>query len=267
MTSGSASMQTSQKRPIGRPKGTGSQRIYDELKRRILSMQMPPGSIIDENALAIEFGVSRTPVRESLIRLSTDGLVSLFPNRGATVSSLDLDEIPALLEALELTLRITTRLAALRRNHEDLEQIQRHQAALHMAGEAGDYIAMSESNTAFHLGIAKAARNRYFLGLFQALIPQYHRLTVSIISSSMRNDRNYKDYFSEIDSEHQAIYEAVGTRDWKLADRLAFEHARMIGKRMDKFIWPEEVSPIKLYDPPVAKAVTRARGRVRGAKA
>src|SRR5258705_1329447 len=135
---GGAGLEKVRQRPIGRPKGTGSQRVYEVIRARILSLDMPPGSAIDENALVAEFGLSRTPVREALIRLETDGFVSLQPNRGASVSPLDIEEIPELLEAMELCLRATSRWSALRRTDSDLADIQRHQDELEEATQRDD---------------------------------------------------------------------------------------------------------------------------------
>jgi len=63
------------KRGLGRPKGSGSQRVYDAFREQILTLCLKPGAIIDELAVVNVFGVSRTPVREALIRLESDGLV------------------------------------------------------------------------------------------------------------------------------------------------------------------------------------------------
>jgi DNA-binding GntR family transcriptional regulator len=185
-------MQENVQKPIGRPKGTGSQRIYEVLRERILALEMSPGSGIDESALVGEFGVSRTPVREALIRLSTDGLVTLLPNRGASVSPLDIDEIPELLEAMELCLRVTSRWAAIRRTDVDLVAMRDQQTALAKASQRDDYVAMSEANSAFHLAIARSARNRHFIKLYRGLLPQYHRLSLSLLSSAKTWTSQYK---------------------------------------------------------------------------
>jgi DNA-binding GntR family transcriptional regulator len=237
-------------RPIGRPKGTGSQRIYEVARQRILSMDMAPGSSIDENALVAEFGVSRTPVREALIKLSTDGLVTLSPNRGASVSSLDINEIPDLLEAMELCMRVTSRWAATRRTDEDLAAMRRQQALLADASRRDDFLGMSEANSAFHLAIAQSARNRHMIRLYQGLLPQYHRLTLSLLSSAKNWAPHHKTYFSEIYDEHEGLIAAIQSADSEEADKLAQAHARLIGRRLEAYIWNSLSNRIEVGDPP-----------------
>lgn len=108
-----------EKRPVGRPKGTGAQRVYEAVRESILNLAMRPGADLDENSLVRKFGVARTPVREALIYLASEGLVVLRSNRGARVASLDMNEVPELLEGLELCMHITTRWAAVRRRDEE----------------------------------------------------------------------------------------------------------------------------------------------------
>lgn len=248
-------MQDRPARPIGRPKGTGSQMIYDVVRRRILSLEMPPASGIDETALVAEFGISRTPVREALIRLATDGYVTLLPNRGASVSPLDIKEIPELLEAMELCLRVTSRWAAVRRSETDLKAMWDQQAVLDEASAGDDYFAMSEANSGLHRAIAIAAGNRHMASLYESLLPQYHRLTLSLLSTASRWTDHYKAYFADLHEEHQGLIEAIQNRDSDAAEARAQKHARQIGVRLEAYIWSAFSNPIRLADPSRSRAV------------
>ena len=79
--------------------------MYDELRRRVVTLQLLPGAPLSENELAAELGISRTPVRESLILLSQEGLVQVFPKVGSFVSRVDPElvaDAQFLREAVEL---------------------------------------------------------------------------------------------------------------------------------------------------------------------
>ena len=91
--------------------------LYEELRHQIISMKIKPGADLDEKTLVEKFGVSRTPVRESLIRLSAEGLVEIRKNRGATVTALDLQTLQSIFEAGDLIEKAFTRLACLRRTN------------------------------------------------------------------------------------------------------------------------------------------------------
>jgi DNA-binding GntR family transcriptional regulator len=82
-----------------------SRRVYQELRRRVLSLELPPGASLSENELAAALGVSRTPVREGLLLLSEEGLVQVFPKVGSFVSRVDPERVAEaqfLREAVEL---------------------------------------------------------------------------------------------------------------------------------------------------------------------
>ena len=84
------------------PPGSAARRAYDFIKWAILSAVYAAGDVITEGGLANELGVSRTPVREALLRLEVEGLVVLEPKKGAVVSTFTLQEAEDVLEAREL---------------------------------------------------------------------------------------------------------------------------------------------------------------------
>jgi len=90
-------------RPVRR--GSARDHTLESLRRRIISLELPPGAALSENELSSELGVSRTPVRESLILLRDEGLVEVFPQVGTFVSRVDPDRVrdaQFLREAVEL---------------------------------------------------------------------------------------------------------------------------------------------------------------------
>ena len=87
------------------PKRTNRRVVYETLRRKVLTLELPPGTPLSENELAAVLGVSRTPVRESLILLADEGLVQVFPQVGTFVSRVDPDRVrdaQFLREAVEL---------------------------------------------------------------------------------------------------------------------------------------------------------------------
>ena len=120
---------TSTNSRIGRPKGTGTQRVYAQVREDIIALRIPPGADLDEAGLERRFEVSRTPVREALIRLGSEGLIQLLPNRGARVTEIDISELPQIFEALDLGQRATIRWAALRRTSENMTDLRKFNQA------------------------------------------------------------------------------------------------------------------------------------------
>ena len=149
-------------------RGLGMQKVYEELKRDILDMTLAPGHQLDETRLSARFSLSRTPVREALVRLTSEGLVTTLPNRNTIVAVIDFASVPMYLDALTLMYRVTTRLAAQRRASADIDEMQRWQDSFAKAVDAGDAVAMITTNREFHLAIARAGGNPYFTEFFEA---------------------------------------------------------------------------------------------------
>ena len=196
--------------------------VYDVLRDEILSLTLPPGSPIDEVQLAERFSMSRTPIREALVRLAGEGLVDTLPNRSTIVSNIDFLNLHSFFDAITLMYRVTTRLAAQYHRAEDLTVIRAHQAEFAAAVAAQDALAMIATNRAFHSAIAEAGRNPYFTGLFQRLLDEGRRiLRLYYQSFDDRLPQRYVD-------EHEAIISAIEARDLEAADRLATIHADQI---------------------------------------
>lgn len=159
-----------------RKRGSGVKMVYDLLRDEILDLKLAPGSPIDEVQLAERFKMSRTPIREALVRLAGDGLIETLPNRSTMVSNIDFLNLSTFFDALVLMYRVTTRLAAQNHRPEDLPSIRRFHEDYSAAIEARDTLAMIATNAAFHAAIAEAGRNPYFTGLFRRLLDEGRRI-------------------------------------------------------------------------------------------
>jgi DNA-binding GntR family transcriptional regulator len=213
-----------------RARGGGVAKVYEALKHDILDLVLAPGSALDETRIAERFGLSRTPIREALVRLAADGLVATLPNRNTIVAPIDFSTLPAHFDALTLMHRVTTRLAALRRTAKDLEEIRIHQAAFGRAVTAADAIGMADANRDFHLAIARAGRNRYYTELFGRLLDEGRRLNRIYYAS-------FDDHLpAEFVAEHEAIIQAIVDRDADRADSLGRAHAGQVVRQIQGFL-------------------------------
>src|SRR5215813_423426 len=158
------------------PKGRGAANVHLALRDEILHLALRPGEKLDEMGLVRKFGISRTPVREALIRLASEGLVFLLPNRGAQVAPLDLVDIAHFFEALELLQCAVNHWAARRRTEEDLAEIRRQRDAFRRAAAKYSQSGMMETNRDLHAAIAKAAHNPHVEAPFIGLLNHGMRL-------------------------------------------------------------------------------------------
>ena len=223
-----------------RKRGSGVKMVYDLLRDEILDLALPPGSPIDEVQLAERFKMSRTPIREALVRLSGEGLIDTLPNRSTMVSNIDFLNMHTFFDALVLMYRVTTRLAAQYHRAEDLQVIRAHQGEFAAAVQAQDALAMIATNAAFHSAIAEAGRNPYFIGLFNRLLDEGRRILRLYYQS-------YEDRLPQrFVDEHEELIAVIAERDVEAADRLARAHAEQIVEQIRKLFVREERLDIAL---------------------
>ncbi|MCF6101362.1 GntR family transcriptional regulator [Mesorhizobium muleiense] len=211
-----------------RAKGSGWKSVYDTLRTDILSLRLPPGTLLDETTLSERFDMSRSPVREALIRLSGEDLVVTLPNRSTIVAPIEIATFPKYVEALDIAQRMNTRLAAELRTDLDLKSIARCQREFEAAVKSGDHLAMSETNKQFHMAIAHAGRNPYLASFYERLLDQGRRMLHMHFEFLERTHEGYL-----LTDEHNLMLEAVREKDVEKADLLAHDHTRQF---RDNFI-------------------------------
>ena len=204
----------------------GGRYIYEELRRQILTLQLKPGAPLDEVSLAEQFGLSRSPVRDALARLISEGLVTILPNRTTLVTPLEIEEFPKYVSALDLIQRAVTRLAALHRTQEDLAILKKADAAYMKAVESGDAEALTERNKQLHMAIAHAAKNPYFVGYYERLLGEGQRLTHLHFDYTVTSP-----HATKLGNDHSEIIDAIARKDADLAEKLAHEHTMLFQKR------------------------------------
>jgi GntR family transcriptional regulator, rspAB operon transcriptional repressor len=129
--------------------------IYRDIHKAIVSMQVKPGAALNEKALSQQFGVSRTPVREALIRLVEDGLVDVFPQSGTFVARIPISAIPEAVLIRQALESATVEHAARIATAADIEFLDEIIARQRFFSERRDLNAFHEADEAFHEAIAK----------------------------------------------------------------------------------------------------------------
>lgn len=220
-----------EKRPVSLPerkRGSGVKMVYDLLRDEILDLKLAPGSLVDEVQLAERFKMSRTPIREALVRLAGEGLIETLPNRSTMVSNIDFLNMNTFFDALVLMYRVTTRLAAQNHRADDLPAIHDFHRKYAAAVEARDALKMIATNVAFHVAIAESGRNPYFSSLFRRLLDEGQRILRLYY-------RSYDEQFPQrFVDEHAEIIAAIEARDMEKADALGKAHAEQIVSQVQK---------------------------------
>lgn len=223
-----------------RARGSNTQNVYATLRQEILTMSLAPGSPLDEVGLSERFAMSRTPVREALLRLSAEGLVTTLPNRNTIVSMIDFAGLPPYFEALTLMYRVTTRGAAQRLGGQRMDDIRAHQKVFTDAVAARDAFAMIDANREFHVAIAEAAGNGYYTRFFARLLDEGRRILRLYYSTF--DDRLPRQYVDE----HNQIIAAIENGDVDRADQLAVAHAAQIVRQIQEYVARDLKEPVSM---------------------
>jgi DNA-binding GntR family transcriptional regulator len=178
------------------------EQVAEQLRARIYAHELAPGAWIDEQSLADEFGISRTPMREALKVLAAEGLVVLKPRRGcyvAQMSERDLDEIFPVLALLEG--RVAEE-AARRLSTADFARLEKIHADLERHAAANDADRFFEANQAFHNALQDLAGNRWLSQLIDD--------TRKFLKLTRRDSLRLEGRIEQSLAEHRRILAALG---------------------------------------------------------
>ncbi|MDR5760442.1 GntR family transcriptional regulator [Caballeronia sp. LZ035] len=206
---------------------TSSDTVFAQIRARILDNALRPGAYATEQDLAESFGVSRTPVREAMVRLRDEGLVELVPRRGMRVlpvSVADMREIYQILTSLEATAAelVATRKPAAK----DLQALERACVAMDRALAKDDLEAWAAADEAFHLHLLKLCGNARLEQIVRKYWDQIHRVRFITLKLGPKPHASA--------GEHREIVAALARADADTAQRLFREHrARGVQKQLD----------------------------------
>lgn len=200
---------------------------YERIRGAIRDGQLTPGSRIVESELASWLGVSRTPIREAVLRLEQDGLITYVPRYGLTVASLDYQaviELYAMREVLEGT---AARFAASHASVAELETLKEMLEVERSLDDAASDRA-ARANRQFHQILYFAAHNRFLLKSLNALSDSMMLLGHTTLAMPGRHKTAVE--------EHMAIVEAITKRQAEAAEHAARAHIREAQRHRVKMI-------------------------------
>ena len=192
------------------------QEVAERLRQRIFSHELPSGAWVDEQALADQYGISRTPLREALKVLAAEGLVTLKPRKGCYVTEIsdrDLDEIFSVMALLEGQ---CAREAASRADHVAIKELEHIHNKLELAARNHDIDGFFEANQAFHRAVQTLADNRWLLNTIADLR--------KVIKLSRHHSLFSEGRLEQSLSEHREILVAIVEHKTDAAEKLMRDH-------------------------------------------
>lgn len=190
--------------------------VYIQLREEILSGALKSGERLNEEPLAAQFGVSRTPVRELLQRLEKEQLVERMPYRGVVVRGVDSQEVTEFYRLRIAIDGIASALAASKRTPVDVANLRWLNVKMRDAASVGNVKGVTEANIEFHEAVCRIADNPLLL----SFVEQIH----SWVRRADHNPFFIPGRPEEGATQHDRIIEAIEAGDGGLAERLTREH-------------------------------------------
>jgi len=188
-------------------KKIANEAIYDELKRRIINMELKPGDQIVEKDLIDEFNVSRTPVREAILKLSQNGLLDLKPRIGTFVTQINLETVKCAYEVKKNLEALAAELAAKRAKKDQINQLYEIIDLFNNLNIVDDYSKCIEADQKFHKIVREASGNIILIEMLEELniktarFLQYIKYVISDVNWFKHSLTEMADSINDHDSD------------------------------------------------------------------
>ncbi len=211
---------------VDRIEGSGSglirDGVYDQIRADILSCALIPGSTVYENELAQRYNVSKSPVRDALLRLQEHGLVEVLPRKGYRICPISIADAHDLYEMRVLLEKSSVGRACDEASHEQLVSLDKFREV-----DDGDLAHWVMYNRFFHKSIAELSGNTRMAKITCEVIDQFDRLTFVGVSNTNKIASGERFV-----SEHCEIIDALQSRDRSKATSLIMKHIQKSRKRL-----------------------------------
>ncbi|MGW1183418.1 GntR family transcriptional regulator [Streptomyces drozdowiczii] len=193
-----------------------AERVYAHVKDAVLDRRYEGGTLLTEGGLAEAVGVSRTPVREALLRLEVEGLIKLYPKKGALVLAVSAQEIADVVETRLLVEEFAAR-KAVPASPQLISRLEGLLEEQRQFSEAGDLATVSVKDRCFHAEIVRHAGNEILSRLYDQLRDRQLRMGVAVMEA-------HPDRIAANIAEHSELLEAIRAGDAEGAAQVVRRH-------------------------------------------
>lgn len=201
-----------------------SDRVEQELRQLILTLQIEPGLSVTEASLIQRYGWGRTPLREAFQRLAEQSLLQIVPHHGVVVTPLSIFEFVEVMDAMAMVIGPAASLACKHLNDKELNQLEQNVEQSKIAATRSDFVAIAAIDYEFHRFLAEITGNRYLCRYLLHL----HQVATRFNLASWKRDSSAEYSLSE----HLRILDALRLHDEDRARIVMLEHIENARKRV-----------------------------------
>lgn len=210
--------------------------LYNDLKRQILTMELDPGSSLDETRLSEEYEISRTPLRDVFRRLAGEGYLNIVNNRGASVSSMDHKTLRNFFMTAPMLYAAIGRLAAENAKPKQVDMMQESQDQFREAMIQHDGNSMTYWNDCFHSVMGEMADNLYLKPSYERLLIDHARISQTFYSARLEN---FLGVLEEAAGHHDSMLDCIREGNSEGMVALIKEHWALSHEQMEMFVRPD----------------------------
>lgn len=231
-----ATVENASSKAENEPSGSKKSFCYEDLKRRILTVELEAGSFIDETRISEAYGISRSPLREILRQLAGEGFVVLQENRGATVTPMTLKTFRNFFVVAPMIYSAVAQLAARNAKPAQIERLKEAQRRFRNAIGAGDIAERSLSNERFHMIMGEMADNEFLMPSLTRLLIDHTRLGMTFFTPD-DNGADKQRILAAAD-QHDEFIALIAEREADKAAALTIAHWELSRGDMGRFAVP-----------------------------
>lgn len=210
--------------------------LYNDLKRQILTMELEPGSSLDETKLSEVYQLSRTPLRDIFRQLAGEGYLEIVNNRGASVSSMNHKTLRNFFLTAPMLYAAIGRLAAENATAKQIMQMRKAQDEFRAASDKHDAEGMIYWNDSFHALMGEMADNPYLKPSYERLLIDHARISQTFYGTRMQNS---DAIMAEASDHHEGMIACIERRDAEGMVELIKQHWALSHRHMEMFVRPD----------------------------
>lgn len=210
----------------------------EDLRRKVLTQELEPGTYLDETELSEAYGISRPPLREVLRQLAGEGYVVLHENRGAQVSPMTHKTLRNFFVAAPMIYAAVTRLAAEHATPAQIVRLKESQWAFRQAIRIGNAAERALGNERFHSIIGQMADNEYLTPSLRRLLIDHTRIGMTFYNPRKTSLAPQRELAAD---QHDMFIELIEIGDADAAADLAVAHWELSRAQIESFVTPESI--------------------------
>ncbi|WP_298610976.1 GntR family transcriptional regulator [uncultured Thiothrix sp.] len=217
--------------------------LYSDLKRQILTMELEPGTSLDETTLSEEYQISRTPLREVFRRLAGEGYLEIVSNRGATVASMSHKTLRNFFMTAPMLYAAVGRLAAMNATPKQIESLRSAQREFRNAALRQDSEGLIFWNDRFHALMGEMAANPYLKPSYDRLLIDHARISQTFYRP---HDPDMTHNMQQALDQHDAMIECIVNGQAETMVELIRQHWDLSRSHMERYVRPD---PLPIENP------------------